>query len=45
MIQYQIKYEDFYGEVNCDKVFAHSEQHAITQLSYVKEIYWIKKIK
>lgn len=42
MKQYIIKYEDYYGEVNCVTVSAHSESHAIYQLCCVKEIYWVR---
>jgi hypothetical protein len=44
MKRYLIKYEGLSGEVHCKTISAHSERHAISQLFYVKEIYWIKPV-
>lgn len=44
MKMYKIKYEDYYNEVNCVEVSAYSEQHAISKLCFVKEIYWIESL-
>lgn len=45
MNRFLVKYEDLWGQVQCREVFAFSEHHAIGQFFYVKEIYWVEKIK
>jgi len=44
MKKYGIKYEAYGGNVSYVEVMAHSEQHALSMISY-KEIYFIKIIQ
>ena len=44
MRKYQIKYEDLSGEVHTVERSGFSEQHAKSQVSYVKEFYWVHKL-
>lgn len=43
-MKWEIKYEDYYGEVHIETIWGYSKQDAVDQLFFCKEVYWINPI-